>query len=90
VSGVRARLDAEAAETGATDTMTEKQFEQIRERARVFPFGVPSQVQTDIAELIAERLRVGAAFEPEATDEAPREQEPEREEVRRTSGARKK
>lgn len=70
--------------------MTEKQFDEIRERARVFPYGVPSQVQTDVAELIAERVRVGAPFESEPGEDAPAPEADETPTPRRTSGARKK
>jgi hypothetical protein len=86
-------LDAEAAETAEANTMTEKRFEEIRERARVFPFGVPSQVQTDVAELIAEVTRRASdvPFEPEPSEEvAPEPEADEEPTVRRTSGARKK
>ena len=49
--------------------MTEKQFNEIAARAANPPFGTSSQVRTDVADLIAERYRVGGEFEPEPKTE---------------------
>jgi hypothetical protein len=67
---MRPALDAARTREGATDTMTEKQFNEIVARAGQPPLGTSSQVKTDVGDLISEITRRGPdGFEPEPKTE---------------------
>jgi hypothetical protein len=71
---MRPALAAATPSNGETDTMTEKQFNEIVARQANPPLGTSSQVKTDMAELTSEisrRTTTGdASFEPEPEPES--------------------
>jgi hypothetical protein len=89
---MRPTLAAASPRERETDTMTEKQVHEIVQRAAHPPIGVPSQVKTDLGDLLSEITRRGMdGFEPEPDAEETAVPEADgKSEVRRTSGARKK
>jgi hypothetical protein len=74
---MRPALAAARTREGATDTMTEKQFNEIVARAGQPPLGTSSQVKTDVGDLISEITRrvtgntetPAVPFEPEPKTE---------------------